>query len=139
MFEERGREPVPGVVALQAFDEGDGHRPRQVRVFAVALLGAAPARVATEVRVGRADDEAAAALAEFLGLKNVARLVAFDRAGLAQDVGVPRLAEAVALREGRGRHGHFPSPLARAAHGEAVYALHVVRAADAEARHVRLR
>ena len=48
------------VIALQAADEGDAERRREVRVFAVGLVHAAPARVARDVehrgeRLGEAD------------------------------------------------------------------------------------
>ena len=59
---------VPGVVALQALDEGDADARRQVRVFAVGLLSAAPARVAKDVDVGRPDREPSIPLGAAVGL-----------------------------------------------------------------------
>ena len=59
VFEEGGGLPVLGVVTLHALDERDGESPVEERVFAVALLGAAPADVAAHVGVGRPDDQGA--------------------------------------------------------------------------------
>ena len=49
---------VGGVVALEAFDEGDAEAGGEEGVFAVGLLAAAPAWIAEDVDVGRPDGEA---------------------------------------------------------------------------------
>src|SRR5699024_490390 len=55
--------PVLRVVALQAAHEGDAHARGQVRVFAVCLLPAAPARVSEDVYVRRPECETLITLA----------------------------------------------------------------------------
>ena len=102
------------------------------RVLAVHLLGPAPARVAGEVGVGSADDEPRAVVLP--ALKQVPRLVRLLRGHAADEVGVPRGAEAVGLRELGGRGRVALAPVARTALGDAVVALDVRRADDAQAR-----
>ena len=81
------------VVALQSLDELHGHAPHQVRIFAVGLHAAAPARVAHQVDVRRPErqaliDAAFAAPDELVVLG--AGLIG-DRRGHAEDqVGIPR-------------------------------------------------
>ena len=62
--------------ALEALGEGRGECADQVRIFAERLLGAAPAGIAAEVGVGRADDDASAVVERILVV--VAGLVAFN-------------------------------------------------------------
>ena len=73
---------VVGVVALEAFDEGDAEAAGEEGVFAVGLLTAAPARVAEDVDVGRPDREA-----EVDGVDVVAEGFAVFGAGLGGDGG----------------------------------------------------
>ena len=40
-------------VALEAFDHGNAHAGTKIRIFAVGLFGAAPARIAREIENGR--------------------------------------------------------------------------------------
>src|SRR4030095_14283505 len=96
---QRGGSPVFRVIALQTFREGDNHRAVEICVFAVTLLRAPPTRVAPQIGVGRSDYDSA--LLIFRTLKDVTSFVAFDFAGLSQDVGVPGFTEPNALREGR--------------------------------------
>src|SRR5947207_3498769 len=77
-FSDRGIEPVPlglgagvygvvfgrrhdfqilGIVALQSLDEFDSEPAREVRIFAVGFLAAAPARVAKDIDVWRPEGE----------------------------------------------------------------------------------
>ena len=105
------------------------------RVLAVDLLRAAPARVAREVGVRRAHDEARPGVAR--ALEEVAGFLRLLRGDAADEVRVPGRAEPVRLGELRGRGRVAASPVRRAALGDAVVALDVRRALDAEARHRR--
>src|SRR6185436_13841908 len=123
--------------ALQAARERDGQRADVERVLAVDLLGPSPARIARDVGVGRAHDQAGAVVLR--ALVEVARLLRLLRRGLADELGVPGRAEAVGLGELRRRRGVATAPVARAALRDAVVALDVRRALYAEPRYGRAR
>ena len=103
------------------------------RVLAVALLGAAPARVAGEVGVRRAHDQARRGRTS--ALEEVPRLGRFLRGHAPHQLRVPRCSETVGLGELRRRRGVAAAPVARAALRDAVVALDVRRALHAEPRH----
>jgi len=123
MFQQRRGLPVFRIVTLESFDESHGHRPVEERIFTVALLGPAPARVTAQVGVGRAHDQAAAVVVG--ALKQIARLVTFHRASLAEHVWVPSFGHADGLGEnGRGK-GRMRRKIAGSALGEAMKPFHV--------------
>ena len=131
MLQQRRGHPRLRVVALQALGVGRGQRAHQERVLAVRLFGAAPARIAAQVGVGRAHHQPA--LMELV--VGPARLVGLFRRRLLQQLGVPRLAQPVRLRELRGRrHQPASAPSSRPAQRQSVQPLHMVRPNDAETR-----
>ena len=131
MLQQRRGHPRLRVVALQSLGVGRGQRAHQERVFAVGLFGAAPARIAAQVGVGRAHHQPA--LMELV--VGPARLVSLFRGGLLQQFGVPRLAQPVRLRELRGgRHQPASAPSSRPAQRQSVQPLHMVRPNDAKPR-----
>ena len=134
MLQQRRRQPVLRVIALQTLDHRHHHGPVEEGVLAETFFGAPPARVSSQVGIRRAHHQPAAVPGLF-ALENVACLVAFHAAGLANQLRVPRLAHADRLRELRGRDRRRPSPSAGSAQRQAVQALHVARAVYAEARH----
>src|SRR5690349_9904438 len=136
MLEQRRRLPVFRMIALQAFDEGDNQLAVEVSIFAITFFGAAPAWVAAQVGIRGAHDERP--LMVFIALKNVAGFVAFDRAGLFENVGVPGFAEPNALRESGGRNYFRTAPAARPALRQAVNAFDVTASLDAQTRHARV-
>ena len=90
VLEQRGGLPVLGVVTLHAFDERHCESPGKKRVLAVALLVAAPADVATQVGIGRPDDQRTTVVIGVL--ENVAGFVPLRGPNLMKDVGIPSLA-----------------------------------------------
>jgi hypothetical protein len=102
VLEERRRSPGSRVVALQTANEGRGHRTGEVRILAVALLAATPARVSGEIGVGRAHDESAPPAR----VKDPARFDGLDARHLPHDLGVPGLA--ATPRHARRREGTAP-------------------------------
>ena len=86
----------------------DRHFPDEVRVFAERLLGPAPAGVPGQVHVGRPDGEAHAGAIVLLEIDP--GFIPFDGPDLAQDLGVPRFAQADRLREGGGRDAAAARP-----------------------------
>ena len=135
VLQERGRLPVAWVVALQTPSERDGQRASVEGVLAVDLLGAAPARVAREVGVRRAYDQAGPLVLP--ALVEIARLLGLLGRDPPDELGIPRRAEAVGLRELRRRGGIAAAPVARPALRDTVVALDVRRADDAEPWHRR--
>ena len=131
MLHQGGGEPVLGIVALEPFDHGGDHGAVEERIFAEALFGASPARVAAEVGIGRANHQAAAMEA----LIDVAGFGAFDAAGFADEVRIPGFAHADGLRELGGGDGLGTAPSAGATEGEAVQTFDVASGMDAEPRH----
>src|ERR1700727_3129544 len=131
------------VVTLQAADECDGHRSGKIRIFSVRFFAAPPARIARQVRVGSADDDALPAMlfssgicgAQILALKNIAGFIAFDGRGLLQQIGIPGFTESYGLRKLRGRQRLEAAPLPppRAAVGNTVQTFDVSRAANSQA------
>src|SRR5664279_4369141 len=57
VLEQCGRLPVLRVVALQPFDEGNGHGSVEERVFTVDFLAASPAGVARQIRLRSPEHE----------------------------------------------------------------------------------
>ena len=116
------------VVALHAAHEGDAEARGEVRVFAVGLLPAAPARVAEDVDVRRPEGEAVEPRAVAAPLRLVVlgpRLLGDDGRDAAHELLVEGRAEADGLREDRRDAGE----------GDAVEALiPPVVLGDAEAR-----
>src|SRR5947209_2848576 len=72
-------------------------------------------------------------------LKDVAGFITFDRGRLSYNVGVPRFAQANALRESRSGNRCRSTPLRGPALGQAMYAFHVAAASDSQPRHTRVR
>ena len=131
MLEQRRSHPRLRVVALQSLGIGRGQRAHQERVFAVGLFRAAPARIAAQVGVGRAHHQAP--LVELV--VGPARLISLFGGGLAQQFGVPRLAQPVRLRKLRGgRHQPASTPSSRPSQRQPVQPLHMIRSNDAKAR-----
>ena len=126
VLQQRRRLPVARVVALQAAREGGRERADVEGVLAVHLLGAAPARVAREVGVGRAHDDPGAVVLR--ALEEVARLLRLLRRHAPDELGIPGGAEAVGLGELRRRRRVAAAPVARPALRDAVVALDVRRA-----------
>ena len=93
---------VGGVGPLQPLHERDAQCAGEIRVLAVRLLPAAPARIAEDVDVGRPDGEAlvdAAVRGDGLRIELGARLGRDDGADLPQQIGVPGGGKADRLRE----------------------------------------
>ena len=107
----RGRDGlvVFGIVALQPLDEGDPGLAREVRVLAIGLLPAAPARIAEDVDVGGPDGETLVEAAAAVGLERVeilrAELGGDDRRRVLHAVGIPHGRHADRLREHGGDAG----------------------------------
>src|SRR5256886_5990189 len=122
-FSDRGVEPVPlglgtgvnsvvfrrrddfqilGIVALQSLDEFDSEPAREVRIFAVGFLAAAPARVAKDIDVWRPEGETIkpAPIAVPLGLVILgAGLVRDDSRNAVDQLRVERCSKTDGLRE----------------------------------------
>jgi hypothetical protein len=126
VLHQRSRLPVVGIGSLHSMDECDRHGADEVRVFAHRLLGAAPARIAAQVGVGRTHHDSAEI--EDRVLVVVTRLFSLERADLLHQRGIPCLAQALFLRKGRGGQGLATArpPQARAAEREAVQAFRFV-------------
>ncbi len=108
VLEDRGRTPVRGVVAAQAAGVGGGDRRGEPRVLRVALLVAAPQRVAQQVDRRRPDVEADAVV---VGAHR-ADLLGHRLADAVHELLVPGRAEADRLRED-GRRAHPRHPVQR--------------------------
>src|SRR5229473_1737060 len=105
MFGGRDDFEVIRVRALHAANECDGEPSGEVRVFAVSLLTAAPARVAEDVDVGRPEREAliAAVFVVADGLVVLGARFGRDDVGDAvHEVRIPRGREPDGLRKDRG-------------------------------------
>src|SRR5581483_4125194 len=72
--------PMLGIRPLQTPGECDGKRTNKERIFPVGLLGAAPSRIAAQIRVRSADYDAAT-IKDWI-LVVVPRFVAFQRSDL---------------------------------------------------------
>jgi hypothetical protein len=123
------------IIAGEAACESRGKRAGEKGVLAINLLGAAPARIAGEVGVGRHDDEGRAPV--FFALKQPARLVRLIGGDALQERGVPGRGETVSLRKLRGRRRVAFAPVARTALRHAVVTLGDIRPNHAETRHAR--
>src|SRR5262252_2994645 len=99
------------MIALQSFYKSDRHRSVEERVFAIALFGSAPARVSSEDRVWRANDETA--LMILRALKNIAGFISFDRGSLSHEFRIPRRSKTDSLWKCRRRNNRRASPLSR--------------------------
>ena len=121
---------------LQTLRKGYSQCPHQVRVFAIRLLGPAPARIAAQIRIGRAHHHATTAEGWILIV--VARLKTFQTANLLKQVCVPGGAKSLLLRKGRRRH-RLPastSPATRPAERKPVQSLHLAGEFNAQARNL---
>ena len=93
---------VRGVGALQPLHEGDAQCAGEIRVLAVGLLPAAPARIAEDVDVGRPDGQALIQAPIGVQRPRIELRPRFDRddiADLPDQIGVPRRGHAHGLRE----------------------------------------
>ncbi len=103
VLEERRGLPVFRVVALEAFNVSNRHRPIEERVLAVHFFAAAPTRVARQIGLWSPDHQDLAVVLR--SLRDETGFVALDGGGLAHQIGVPRLAHPGRLRELRGGDG----------------------------------
>src|ERR1017187_1216490 len=100
VLQQGGSLPVIGIVALQAADECGGQRAVQASILAIALFRSAPADVAAEVGVRRADDERLGGAATVsLSLFEPACFVAFRGGDFLEKIPIPHLAEPDGLDE----------------------------------------
>src|ERR1044072_6813118 len=121
------------MITLQAADERDNHHAVEDSVFAVALLVSAPARIASEISVGRSDDDPA--LVVFGTLKNIASFIAFDFSHLPQYLLVPGLAKPNSLWKGCRRNSLRVTPFSWTTLRQSVNAFDVATTLDTETRY----
>src|ERR1019366_7877672 len=146
VLHERSGTPIMWIISLKPAHERDCHGSGEVGIFAEGFLASAPARIARQIGIGRADDDALAAAVltsasgreEVLALKNVARFVGFNRGGLLQQIRVPGFAEPDRLRKLRRRQGleAVTLPAAGTSVGNAAQAFDVSGTLNAKSRHV---
>src|SRR6185369_11027483 len=137
VLHQRGGLQVFRMIALQTFRERNHHRAVEKRIFTVAFLGPAPARIASDISVRRSDHDTA--LVILRTLKHVASFVAFDLSCLFQQLRVPRFTESDSLLKRRGRNGQRTSPLSWTALSESMNAFDVTTRFDTQTRNARVR
>ncbi len=137
VFEQRGGLPIFRMFALKPFDKGNHHCPVEVSVFAVTLLGSAPSRVPSQIRVWSPYDKPT--LVVFATLKNVSSFVAFNCGSLLYDLRIPGFGHPDRLRECSCRYDRRPSPFARTALRQAVKTFHMTTAFYSKPGHTRVR